>query len=70
MMLRWVEAYGSLEKMITTTQTIKDLDFERVYLRDFLSNALGAEQKKSIALFGQMLAENGRISAAPKVRYI
>jgi predicted solute-binding protein len=45
-------------------------DFERIYLREYLSNALGAEQKKSIALFGQMLAENERISAAPKVRYI
>jgi len=45
-------------------------DFERVYLREYLSNELGAEQKKSIALFGQMLAESGRVSAAPKVRYI
>ena len=45
-------------------------DFEQIYLREFLSNALGTEQKKSIALFGQMLAESGRISAAPKVRYI
>lgn len=45
-------------------------EFERTYLREYLSNALGAEQKKSIALFGQMLEESGRVSAKPKVRYI
>jgi len=29
---KWVEAYTSLESMMTTDQTIKGLDFERVYL--------------------------------------
>jgi len=45
-------------------------EFERAYLRKYLSNALGAEQKKSIALFGRMLVESGRVPDAPKVRYI
>ncbi len=44
--------------------------FERHYLTEHLHYHLGAPQKKAIELFGEVLAQTGRIAATPKVKYI
>ena len=44
--------------------------FERHYLTEHLSYALGPRQKKAVALFGELLAQTGRIAATPKLIYI
>lgn len=44
--------------------------FERRYLKEHLCYDLGARQKKAISLFGEMLAESGRMAVAPKISYV
>ena len=44
--------------------------FERQYLTDHLCYELGPAQKRSIALFGEMIAQSGRIVSASPLRYI
>jgi chorismate dehydratase len=44
--------------------------FERQYLTEHLCYDLGARQKKAITLFSEMLAQTGRIAAAPKISYV
>jgi chorismate dehydratase len=44
--------------------------FERQYLTDHLCYELGPAQKRSIALFGEMVAQSGRIPAASPLKYI
>jgi len=44
--------------------------FERQYLTEHLCYDLGSRQKKAIALFGEMLAQTGRLAASPKLTYL
>jgi chorismate dehydratase len=49
---------------------IAQTPFEKTYLTEHLCYELGREQKKAVKLFGEMLAQNGQIAAAPKVTYV
>jgi predicted solute-binding protein len=44
--------------------------FERQYLTEHLCYELGPAQKRAIALFAEMVAQSGRVSAAAPLRYI
>jgi predicted solute-binding protein len=44
--------------------------FERQYLTEHLCYELGPAQKRAIALFGEMVAQSGRIPAAAPMKYI
>jgi chorismate dehydratase len=44
--------------------------FEMKYLTEHLCYELGEQQKQAIQLFGAMLAETGRIAAAPRLTYV
>jgi chorismate dehydratase len=44
--------------------------FERQYLTEHLCYDLGPRQKKAISLFGDMLAQTGRLAAIPKLTYL
>lgn len=54
----------------TWREAIARNPFERTYLTEHLCYDLGATQKKAMTLFGEMLAETGRIVAAPKLTYV
>jgi len=44
--------------------------FERQYLTEHLCYDLGPRQKKAISLFGDMLAQTGRLAITPKLSYL
>jgi chorismate dehydratase len=44
--------------------------FERQYLTEHVCYDLGSRQKKAISLFGDMLAQMGRLATAPKLSYL
>ena len=44
--------------------------FERKYLTEHLCYDLGPAQKKAITLFGEMLAQSGRLAVEPKLNYV
>jgi chorismate dehydratase len=55
---------------ITWRDALARNPFERKYLKEHLCYDLGAPQKKAVALFGEMLAQSGRLTIEPKLSYI